>query len=123
MVDERGKLSDAQFQARLRDIAKRRERQREEDLRQLMRHDWGRRVAHWIVFDAGRLQAVSFNPAIKGDSSLHTHFAEGRRDLAIDVHNELQRLSPRECVAMMQEQVNAAESDLAIELEPTTPED
>lgn len=117
MDNERGNLSDPQFQDKMRDAGRRRERQREDDLKSLMRHDWGRRVVYWVVYDLGRSMSVSFDPRIKGDSSLHTHFADGRRDLAIDVYNEIQRLAPRELLAMMAEQISAAQADLALEVE------
>jgi hypothetical protein len=106
----------------MRGIQRRRERQREDDLRQLMAEDWGRRIAHWVVFDMCGLQASSVDMGIKDGlcSALHAFHRQGAQGVGIDVHNEMQRLAPKQVLLMAEEQIRASQADLALEAQDTS---
>jgi len=118
-VAKDGKLSDKQFQARARDVERRLMRQRDDDLRELMSAQYGRRVAVWIIYELGRLQDESFDGSKRDglNTALFTARAEGRRELAIDLHNELQRLAPDMVVRMLQERLETIQAEMSLESE------
>lgn len=117
-----GQLSDAQTQDRLRNAIAQRERQRKDDLRSLMSQPSGRRVVYGLIFGAGRLQSLSFDAGIKDGlcAALHAAKAEGAREAAIDLHNEVKELVPEFFLAMMGEHIRSAAADLAIEMKDQT---
>lgn len=96
------------------------------DLQNLMATASGRRVACWLIYDVAGLQDASFHEgsvtaSIKDGVCAAMHMArlEGRRNVAIDVHNELRRVAPAQLLTMLREQLEAADADLAAELTTT----
>lgn len=115
-----GLLSSERYQRVLTDIKKRRERQRDEDLRSLMSCDWGRRVVHWLLYDEGKLQSQSFNPFIEGIkdglcAAMHMAKIEGARDLAMNLNNRIQIAAPIDSDLMRSESMSNARDDLQLE--------
>lgn len=107
--------SERQQAQTIEEVRKARERQREADLRLLMGAEWGRRIAHWLIFEHGRAMSSSVNPRIKHGMELHALFHEGRRDSAIDLHNEFYRLAPEDFLRMGDEHRASVRIDLALE--------
>lgn len=117
MTKESGKLSDAQYQDRVRKVQKERERQVTDDLLELVRHEWGRRLAYWLIFEHGRVHGLCFDPGIKDGlcASLHQAKAEGRRESAHELHAMISAVAPEAVIAMMGERGKRALVDLSLE--------
>lgn len=118
MTKERpGKLSDAQYQDRLRQAQRERERDLADDLERLLAGEWGRRLAYWLVFEHGRLHGLSFDAGIRDGAcaALHQAKAEGRREAAHELYAMLLDASPSGAVAMMSERTKRAVADMALE--------
>lgn len=107
MAKQHGHLSDAQYQNRVREIEKRRERQRVDDLRKLLKDPAGRRVFYYIIFELGRLNELSFNPAIKDgvNSSQHMAINEGCRSLAREFKTNIEDADSDGFLTMMAEEI------------------
>lgn len=115
-----GKLSDSQYQQVLRDIQKRADRQREEDIRTIMDTEAGRRFIYWVIFDKGKLQDRSFTSGVENvkdgiHAALRMARIEGSRVLAIDLHNDVRDTTPMAFLTMMSEAVRSMEANLAQE--------
>ncbi len=110
-----GPLSDAQLQERLRVFQNAREIERREDVRELMSHPWGRRLAYWLVYELGGLHGEAFAAEIKHGAEQHTAYRLGRQSLARSFLTAAQEIAPQDYLAMMAEQIRARQADLALE--------
>lgn len=125
MTEERqGPLSDAQYQDRLRLVERVRARQRDQDMKTLMSHAWGRRLAYTLGFELGRLHAQSFAPSVKDGVAMLgiTAHREGRREMAADFIGRIQEVAPDLYLTMMAEQIHERQTDLALEHRPESSE-
>lgn len=116
-MEKHGPLSDAQYQERVRQLQRRRERQQEDDLRDLMRAPWGRRFVYWFVFERGNLHGSVFDGGIKDgvSASQHMALAEGRRELAGELLERVKEHAAAQYLEMMAEQVAQRQADLSIQ--------
>ncbi len=108
--------TDAQYQDRVRNLERRRERQHAEDLRWFMAQPAALRVAYRWIYELGRLEAASFEPAIRDGVMAFglTARNEGIRELAASIKEEMQRANPGNWVRMIEEEIRAREADLAL---------
>ena len=126
-----GNMSNEQYQARARHLLKRQEMQREEDLKALMAQPWGRRVAWWLIFDVGRLQAETFQ--MSGEMSaakdglcgaLLTARNTGRQAVARELQENIRAASPGDWLKMYEEEIRTTAAELAARgKEPTSNDD
>lgn len=93
------------------------------DLGALLRTDWGRRIAMWLVFQLGELMSVAMRSsplghavaAIKdGDTAdRHAAFFDGRRDMASDIYAALAAADPAGVLEMHAEYMRAKIAEIA----------
>lgn len=90
-------------------------RQRDADLALFMSVPWGRRLARWLVYGLGRLEVSSFYPKIKegGTSEVFTQRHEGRRDMAIELLADLERVDLSGVTEMRIENSHAVQAERA----------
>jgi len=128
-VSKQGNLSNEQYQERVRQANKQRDRQRDDDLRELMKQAWGRRLVYWLVFGdpsterpkefVGRLNTSVFDSGIKDGLSCAILAAriDGARMFAMEFHNDLERVAPSALVTMLEEQLH--DRVVALALQPS----
>lgn len=114
-MSPRPRLSEKQQKERLRAVESKRKLDHETDLRALMGEPWGRRFVYWLVFELGRLEAPSFDPAIKDGvcAAIHQARNEGFREMASAIMGRLQTETPEQYMAMLAEHIQARQVDLA----------
>ena len=118
MVKQGGKLSNEQYQNRVRQANNQRDRQRDDDLKQLMSTSWGRRLAYWLIHGdpsterpkefIGRLGSSVFDSSIRDGvgCAILAARVDGARMFAIELHNDIERVTPGALVTMLEEQLH-----------------
>lgn len=104
-----GELTNAAYQEAVKKLRALRTKQHQDDLRELMKTQWGRRIAYWLVFDLGGITKTE--RAAKGSALLRN---EGRRVMADDIHKQLMTADPGACLGLLAEQASARQADLAL---------
>lgn len=67
-----------------------------EDLKNLMKHTWGRRIAWWLIANSGAFQSM-----FTGNS--YTYYNEGRADYGRLIMDELAGNCPEEFMTMLRD--------------------
>lgn len=101
----RGVLSDESAQALERRVEGRVQAELVICWHEALKTKWGRRLVYNLVFERGRIEAESFEFAIKDGlcSALHMARNEGIREFAIQLSRDLQQLFPMEWMTMINE--------------------
>lgn len=117
MAKEHGKLSDAQFQERVRQTRRRLEAQRVEDLQHVMRTDSGKRFVYSLAFERGKLHGPSFHGHQKDglSNALCSAHVEGRRGLASELIDDVKKHCLPEFLEMMGTQIKERAEALMLE--------
>ncbi len=106
----RGNHSEGQYRSAVKRLEDQRLKQREVDLRELLRHDWGERLAYFVVFELGRLESRSF---VAGQPDV-TARNEGIREVAEEFKRQLMDADPEGWFHMLLNQVRTRKADLEL---------
>lgn len=108
------------------ELEKRRKRQLDDSLKEIMASESGRKFMHWLIFEQCRMFGAVTDLAIKDGhcASLHSWLEDGRRQVGMDLLNYVQALAPAEQLLMVEEKIREQRSDLALgKDEPVAEED
>lgn len=105
MKKTRGHLGSQEAQAPLKESERDLARQRDEDLKTVMRLPAGRRFVLSVIID----RANTFGTTFTGTSA--TFHAEGRRSVGVDLMQDVQRAAPDEYLVALHERIAQGKRD------------
>ena len=89
-----GHLDNPAAQAALQDLEAEFQAFDDADVEELLRHDWGRRLAMRLVYALGRLDSLApLNPAPGMTVAELTQRHEGMREVAVTIASQMKRVS------------------------------
>ena len=109
--------SERQRDQRIKDFQKRKERVLNDDIQFVMSSEQGRRFIYWLLWTRCGLMEGVADSSIKDGvaAAMHSWRREGQRDIAIDLSEQIKRVTLEKYVLMIKESTSALQEELLLE--------